>query len=171
MAQTASQNKDLNTVEKITEAYFTRISGDAGQADWDDFGSLFLPTIQLNAIGINNKGENIFYPQDLNAFTQHMQEYTRKSGFFQYCSDRVLTRYARIAQVLCIYESRTSPSGEVIDRGLMSFHLLRHGGRWWIAGGTIEQRNHTAPYPGFPRLAGARSGGQVIKIVLAREDK
>lgn len=139
--------QDIHNVDEITDLYFDRISGQAKQHDWSSFKSLFLPTTQFNAIGINENGENEFYPQSLEEFIQHLKEYTETSGFFQKSLERSKIQYGRMAQMITVYESRNSPSGNIIDRVLISFHLVQKEERWWIASILWNSETKKNPLP------------------------
>ncbi|HYP29305.1 MAG TPA: hypothetical protein VE262_21520 [Blastocatellia bacterium] len=129
----------------VIGAYFRIISGPPGDRDWAGFNSLLLETARFDAVGINEKGENQFFPQSRDQYIRHVSEYVKGQGFFQKEVRRVTTCYARIAHVLSTYESRNEAGGKTIDRGLLSFQMIHEGGRWKIA--HVVWNSETKRYP------------------------
>ena len=132
-------------VGNVVGAYYRIVSGPAGGRDWEQFRTLFTETARLDAVGINEQGQNQFHPQSREEYVDHLGEYLKQYGFFQSEIKRATTCYARIAHVLSTYESRNDRKGKVIDRGVMSFQLIHDAGRWRIA--HVMWNSETREYP------------------------
>jgi hypothetical protein len=131
----AARAADVATAEAIVTALYQVISGPAGQArDWDRFRSLFVPEARLIPT---------FVPQGESAVRDRylsVEDYIRTSGpllvergFFERQVASVAERFESIAHVFSTYESRTTPDGEVFQRGINSIQLIWDGRRWWVA--------------------------------------
>jgi hypothetical protein len=59
----------------------------------------------------------------------------------------VTERFGSIANVFSTYESRRSPEGPVIARGINSLQLFHDGARWWIASATWQDESPRHPIP------------------------
>lgn len=132
-------------ISDVTSAYYRIVSGPSGSRNWDQFRTLSLETARFDAVGINEEGQNQFFPQSGEEYINHMAEYLRKYGFFQSEIKRTTKCYARIAHVFSTYESRNEMKGKVIDRGVMSFQLIHDEGRWRIA--HVMWNSETRGYP------------------------
>jgi hypothetical protein len=133
------------SINRVIDAYYRLISGPAGSRDWDEFTSLFLPTARLDAVGIDERGENHFIPQSKEEYVRHVGAYIREKGFFQSEVKRTTRCYARIGHVFSTYESRNEPGGRVIDRGVFSFQLVYEREAWKIA--HVTWNSETSAYP------------------------
>ncbi|MGZ4815450.1 MAG: hypothetical protein ACXVZV_08580 [Terriglobales bacterium] len=60
---------------------------------------------------------------------------------------RVTERFGNIAHVWSTYESRRTPDGPVIARGINSIELFWDGNRWWIANAIWDQETPTKAIP------------------------
>ena len=113
-------------------AYVALLSALPGTRDWSSFRALFLPAARFSANGIDQNGASQFYPMDIEGYVDHIDEFTAARS----TSDQVGRRsfvHGRSATVLATFQSRLSADGDVIDRGLMSFHLVWHEDAWRIA--------------------------------------
>ena len=134
-------------IGSVTGSYFRIVSGPPGGRDWEQLRALSLETARFDAVGINERGQNEFHPQTREEYVKHLGEYLRKYGFFQSEVKRTVRCYARIAQVFSTYESRNDRRGKVIDRGVMSFHLIHTEGRWKIAHVMWNSETKEQPIP------------------------
>lgn len=120
-------------VDATIDAYFSLLSGPAGERDWQAFRALFLPSARFHAMGIDEKGEPGYFPSVLDGYVHHVAEFVESRGFYQSDDCRRSVIYGRTATVVAAFESRLQPDGDPIDRGVISFHLVAEGGAWRIA--------------------------------------
>lgn len=119
-------------VDQLIDDYYKAVSG-KGDKDFSLLRSLLLPSAQFNAMGINEQGQNQYYPLTLNEYIEHLTPYIKEQGFYQTERYRKADYFNKIAQVWSVYESRNTSDGEIIDRGIYSFHLVQLDGEWKIA--------------------------------------
>ena len=68
-------------------------------------------------------------------------------GFSEREIHRVTQRFGNIAHVWSTYESRRTPEGPVIARGINSIELFWDGKRWWIANAIWQTELPNSPIP------------------------
>lgn len=133
----------------VIEDYFKLLSGSGGKRDWDKFRNLFLPSAQLNAVGINEKGENQFYPVTLDEYIHHVDEYIKTNSYFVREVKREVTfYYSRMANIISVYEASNELEGEIIDRGFISFQLVLDNERWRIVNVLWNSETEADKIPG-----------------------
>lgn len=120
-------------LQQVVDDYFRLVSGPAGERIPDAFTELFAESARLDAIGVDESGRNAYFPQTLTEYIHHVDEYRRAQGFFQVPLSRTTTCHVRAASVDVWFESSNTGGGPIIDRGLISLHLLRSAGAWRIA--------------------------------------
>ena len=121
-------------VDGTIDAYFSLLSGPAGERDWPAFRALFLPTARFHAMGIDEKRQPAYFPTDLDGYVHHVAEFVASRGFYHSDDCRRSVIYGRTATMVAVFESRLEPAGEPIDQGVISFHLVVDDGAWRIAG-------------------------------------
>ena len=60
---------------------------------------------------------------------------------------RTVEQYGDIAHVFSTYQARRTANGPVFMRGINSFQLVRHGGRWWVVSIMWQQETPQRPIP------------------------
>lgn len=127
------------------DAYFSLLSGPAGARDWAAFRALLFPWARFHAMGVDEQGESAFYPQDLDEYVHHIDDFVSTRGFYHRDTCRRTFVAGRTATVVATFESRLEPTGDVIDRGVISFHLVRDQADWRIA--SVLWNSETADSP------------------------
>ena len=128
----AANAADVESIDSIMNAVYDVISGPAGEArDWDRFRSLFIDGARL--IPRSTKapaGAVILSPEDYVARSGPVLE---RDGFFEEEIGRKVDQYGDIAQVFSAYAAkRAADDAEPFMRGINSFQLMKHDGRWWV---------------------------------------
>lgn len=134
-------------IDSLIAIFYRALSG-KGRKNWSPLREICLPTAQFNAMGINLEGRNEWYPnQNLDSYLHHLAPYAEANGFYQTERYREVQYFNKIAQVWSAYESRNTPDGEIIDRGMYSFQLVEMEGSWKIANvlWNSETEEHPAP--------------------------
>ncbi|MCO6478829.1 MAG: hypothetical protein J5I94_19500 [Phaeodactylibacter sp.] len=116
-------------IDSLIDKYYRSVSGQ-GEMDWAPLREICLESTQFNAMGINEEGENQYYPTTLESYIEHLGPFVEEYGFYQKEIFRSVNHYNRIAQVWSVFESYYEPGGEQIDRGIYSFQLVQLGGEW-----------------------------------------
>lgn len=118
-------------IDSLIDAYYRAVSG-KGEMDWAPLRAICLENAQLNAMGINEEGENQYYPTTLESYIEHLGPFIEENGFYQKEVFRKIDYYNRIAHAWSVFESYYEPGGELIDRGIFSFQLAELDGQWKI---------------------------------------
>ena len=125
---------DRDDIQAVLHEYFALLTGPAGQdRDWNRFDALFLSTARIHAIGVNVEGENELFPQTVDEYTHHIMEYVAGTGYYHQAEGWDIRCEGRLADAVARFESANHPTGPVIDRGEIRFHLLRKDEAWRIA--------------------------------------
>jgi hypothetical protein len=128
-ARVPAEPADVASIDAILAAVYDVISGPAGKRrDWDRMRSLFTQDARMMPLG--PRGLRIGGVEDYIAVSGPLLE---SQGFIEREIGRVTEEYGGIAHVFSAYEARAVAGGPVIMRGINSFQLVRHGGRWWVA--------------------------------------
>lgn len=118
-------------IDSLIDKYYLAVSG-KGEMDWSLLREICLESTQLNAMGVNEQGENQYYPTTLESYIEHLGPFIEEYGFYQKEVFREVDYYNRIAQVWSAFESYYEPGGELIDRGIFSFQLAELDGQWKV---------------------------------------
>jgi hypothetical protein len=149
----AANPADVASVDAIMAAVYDVISGPAGQRrDWNRMRSLFTANARLmphGARGLRSGGV-----EDYIATSGPLLE---ERGFIERELHRVTEQFGDVAHIFSTYEARQSADGPVILRGVNSFQLVRHGGRWWIVSILWQAETPETPIPAR-YLPGAPAG-------------
>ena len=147
--------EDVASPEALVEAAYASISRRPGENfDWDRMASLFLPSARLVPNTEQTGGE--FRPMSPEEFRRWIDDWYAANapiggpddmGFEERQVHAVVERYGDIAHVMSTYEKRFWGGEEVLGRGINSFQLVRHDGRWWIAGIVWDEEDGAGPIP------------------------
>jgi hypothetical protein len=135
----APRRADVATLDGIVHAYYDVISGPPGQArEWSRDSSLYIADIRFVSMGFAD-GRPVTNVMDHGTYARQSDPYFVKNGFFEQEIHRETRRFGNIAHVFSTYESRNTPDGPVIARGINSLNLFWDGSRWWIASATWDE--------------------------------
>jgi hypothetical protein len=73
--------------------------------------------------------------------------FLEENGFFEREIARRVEQYGDIAHVFSTYETRSRLDGPVTMRGINSFQLVRHAGRWWVVSIMWQSETPQLPIP------------------------
>lgn len=144
-ARPAAAPEDVASIDAIMAAVYDVISGDAGAPrDWDRFRSLFIDGARLIPRSATNpNGAVVLSPED---YVVRGEANFKENGFFESEIGRKTDRYGDIAHVFSAYAAkRSADDAEPFLRGINSFQLLHHDGRWWVV--TIYWQAETPDNP------------------------
>ncbi len=121
--------QDVSSVENISEAMLTSISGEKGQKrDWQRFKNLFLPTAQLNAV-FHRQDSSWVKVNSVEEFIEKAGTWYEDNGFREYLLKNKMDQFGNIAHVFQSYGAEFSGGKET---GINSIQLVYDKGRWWI---------------------------------------
>ena len=135
---------DVASIDAIMRAVYDVISGPAGQKrDWNRMRSLFTSNARLMPLA--KTGLRSGSVEDYIATSGPQLE---QRGFFEREIARRVEQYGDIAHVFSTYDARNAQGGPIIMRGINSFQLVRHGGRWWVVSIMWQAETPEKPIPG-----------------------
>lgn len=142
---------DVSSPQGLVTATYEAIQRAPGEAyDWARFRSLFLP--QATLIPNTEQTGGPFVVHSPGSFMALVDSFTtvggpEDRGFTEEEVHSEVVQYGDIAQVFSTYEKRFWDSDEILGRGINSFQLVRHDGRWWIAGIAWDEETGAGPVP------------------------
>ena len=124
---------DVASIESIMKAYYEVVSGPAGQAaDIARDRSLHHPAAWVAIAGKDSAGKPRVRVMTLAQY--HGRNAPRKEGFFEWETNRVVSRSGNMVHVWSSYASARTAGGEPFTRGVNSVTLFYDGTRWWVMG-------------------------------------
>ncbi|WP_299224959.1 hypothetical protein [uncultured Psychroserpens sp.] len=136
----------VNSIDGILTEMLNIISGEEGKKrDWEAFKNLFLPTATFTVFS-NDKNYDIpIQTANLEDFIESMKDVYYDRGFEEYELGKVVEEYNGLASVFQSFYGKDSEGTE--ERGINSYHLINHKGRWWIANmvWTFESEDYKIP--------------------------
>ena len=134
---------DVSSVDSILHAVYDVISGPAGEKrDWNRMRSLFTADARLMP-----KGSAGLRSGSVENYIAASGPQLEQNGFIEREVARRVEQYGDIAHVFSTYEARNSADGPVILRGINSFQLVRHQGRWWVVSIMWQAESPQNPLP------------------------
>ena len=125
--------EDVATVDGIIKAYYEVVSGPAGERpDMERDRSLHHPQAWVAIAGTDAEGRPVVNVTGLDGY--HGDNEPRQQGFYEWETDRVVSRSGNMVHVWSSYASARSEGGEPYTRGVNSITLFHDGERWWIMG-------------------------------------
>lgn len=139
----AANPADVASVDAIMAAVYDVISGPAGQRrDWNRMRSLFTANARMMPKG--GAGLRSGSVEDYIVSSGPLLE---REGFFEREVARRVEQYGDIAHIFSTYEARQTADGPVFMRGINSFQLVRHSGRWWVVSIMWQAETPQTPIP------------------------
>ena len=146
---------DVATPEAIVTAAYDALSRRPGESsDWPRMLSLFLSEARLIPNTEQTNGEfRVLSPVEFRDWAEAWFAENAPiggpddAGFVEEQVHSVVERYGDVAHVMSTYRARFWDSDEVLGRGINSFQLVRHDGRWWIAGIAWDNEAGAGPIP------------------------
>lgn len=146
---------DVDSPEAIVAAAYDALARAPGAPfQWDRFRSLFLETATLIPNTEQTGGAfRVYSPEGFIAWidaswAEHAPIGSAQDrGFQEEGIHAVVHRYGDVAQVFSTYQKRFWGEERIIGRGINSFQLVRHDGRWWIASIAWDEESGAGPIP------------------------
>ena len=119
---------DVASLDAIMRAVYDVISGPPGaKRDWNRMRSLFTSNARLMPLAANGLRSGT-----VDDYISSSGPSLERDGFFEQEIARKVEQYGDIAHVFSTYQARRTADGPVFLRGVNSFQLVRHNGRWWV---------------------------------------
>ncbi len=145
-AQSKDYTTDVKSVDAIMKAIYDVISGDAAtKRDWVRFHNLFASDAKLIPTSKSQDGtigSRYWTPQEYEEmFTAN------RTAFFERELYRKTEAYGNIVHVLSTYETKNEIDGDVTNRGINSFQILKGKDRYYIMSIFWSAENDGYPLP------------------------
>lgn len=155
LAQPAARPADVESPEALVAAAYAALGRAPGAPfQWDRFRGLFLPQATLIPNTEQTGGAvQVFSPEAFIAwidasYAEHAPIGSENDkGFAEEAVHTVVHRYGDVAQAFSTYQKRFWNDDHILGRGINSFQLVHHDGRWWIASIAWDEENGAGPIP------------------------
>lgn len=144
----AARPADVASLDGIVAAYYDVISGPPGQPrQWARDRTLYWPGIRFFSAGAKRDGTPTVHVVSHQEYVDATDADLVKNGFDEHEIHRLTTRIGNIAHVMSTYETRRTPSGPLLARGVNSLDLYWDGTRWWITAASWDDERPGSPIP------------------------
>lgn len=130
--------EDVASPEAIVTATYRSLDRAPGEPfQWDRFRSLYLPDATLIPNTEQTGGDfRVLSPDGFISWIDSVVTIggPNDQGFSEEEVHQIVERYGDVAHVFSTYRKRFWDDDQVLGRGINSFQVVRHDGRWWIAG-------------------------------------
>lgn len=137
--------EDVSSPDTIIKAMYECISGPAGTRNWHRLRSLYLEGARLIPTGKRLHKETGLQVMSIDEWIEDVQDYFAENDFYETEIVRHMDQFGDIIQAFSTYEARNKLEDAPIARGINSFQLLKHEGRWWIV--TVFWSNESKDNP------------------------
>ena len=130
--------EDVSSIDGIIRAYYEVVSGPAGEvADVERDRTLHHPEAWVAIAGKDSSGTPVVNAMTLEEY--HGENRPREQGFWEWETDRTVSRSGNMVHVWSSYASALTEGGEPYTRGTNSVTLFHDGTRWWIMGWMFDE--------------------------------
>lgn len=134
----AADPADVATIDAIITAYYEVVSGPAGALpDVERDLSLHHRDAWVAIAGSGDDGKPTVRVMTLLDF--YGDNAPREEAFWEWETDRVISRSGNMVHVWSAYAAAREPRGEPFDTGTNSITLFRDGSRWYIMGWMFDR--------------------------------
>jgi hypothetical protein len=124
---------DVSSIDGIIRAYYEIVSGPEGEApDAARDRSIHHPDAWVSLAALNAEGQPVVNVITLDEY--HGEGRPRSEGFWEWETDRVVSRSGNMVHVWSSYASARTEGGEPYTAGVNSITLFHDGTRWWVMG-------------------------------------
>lgn len=95
----------------------------------------------------DQSGKAMYRHGTIDSYIQAVGPVFMRSPFYEIELGREVQRFGEIAHVFSAYETRLSPNGPAIERGINSIQLTYTDGRWWIVNILWNAESDKYPLP------------------------
>ncbi len=125
--------EDVSSIDGIIRAYYETVSGPAGESpDAERDQTLHHPEAWVAIAATDSSGKPVVNVITLAEY--YGENSPRRQGFWEWETDRVVSRSGNMVHVWSSYASARTEGGEPYAHGVNSITLFHDGTRWWIMG-------------------------------------
>jgi len=139
--------EDVASLDGLMHAYYDVVSGPANTPrNVERDLSLHHPGAQMVVPDRDSKGQLMLHRFNVREFHEWgASVYT--PGFFESEVRREVLNFGRLTHVWSTYQTRRTPTGPVIARGINSIQVYFDGDRYWITSETWDSERADNPIP------------------------
>lgn len=146
---------DVASPDAIVDAAYGALMRAPGENfQWDRFRSLFLPQALLIPNTEQTGGTfRTLSPEEFIAWIDGWYAENapiggpNDKGFAEEAVHNEVHRYGDVAQVFSTYQKHFWDDDQILGRGVNSFQLVYHEGRWWIVSIVWDEESGAGPIP------------------------
>nr|WP_294943605.1 hypothetical protein [uncultured Mucilaginibacter sp.] len=139
---------NVSTLDGIMKAYYDVVTVKKGdKPSYQRDSSLHIPDPRCGAVRTKKDGSKVFDYMTLKEFHKRSDEFLTQEGFVETEIGRKVEQFGNIYHVWSTYESRNTPDGPVIERGINSIEMYNDGKRFWIIAWYFDEESKTNPIP------------------------
>lgn len=143
----AADPKDVGTIDGLMRAFYEVISGPAGQPrQWARDRTLYVPGVRFFMLSEKN-GKPVANVVDHQQYVDGSDRGMVARGFSEREIHRRVERFGNVAHIWSTYETRTTPDGPLLGRGINSLQLYWDGTRWWVTSVAWDDERPDNPIP------------------------
>lgn len=136
---------DVETIDGLMKAVYEIVSGKKGEPrQWERDRYIHHPKA-VYSFPPRGGGKQLVYT--LKEFHALTDDVTNKEDFFEYEIARKVTTFGNMATIWSSYETRESPNGPAVARGINSIQVYFDGDRWWITSFAFDRESTENPLP------------------------
>jgi len=139
---------NVSTLDGIMKAYYDVVTVKKGEKPvYQRDSSLHIPDPRCGMVRTKKDGSKVFDYMTLKEFHKRSDEFLTSEGFVEKEIGRKVEQFGNIYHVWSTYESRNTPDGPVIERGINSIEMYNDGKRFWIIAWYFDEESKTNPIP------------------------
>ena len=145
---TTKYNDNVSTLNGIIKAYYDVVTVKKGEKpSYERDSLLHWPGVVVGSAGVGKNGKPTFHSMSLKRFHELSDPGLERDGFYEKEISRKVEQFGSIYHVWSTYESRNTPTGPIIERGINSIELYNDGTRFWILGWFFDSERKGNPIP------------------------
>lgn len=138
----------VGTLNGIMKAYYDVVSTKKGVLpSYSRDSCLHIPDARCGMIVSKKDGSKSLTYISLKEYHRRSDASLAKDGFSEKEIGRKVEQFGNIYHVWSTYESRNTPTGPIIERGINSVELYNDGKRFWIISWYFDNESKTNPLP------------------------
>jgi len=139
---------NVSTLDGIMKAYYDVVTVKKGEKpSYERDSLLHFGNVQVGWVHRSQNGKMVFKYVSLKEFHRLSDNGAAAQGFYEKELSRKVEKFGSLYHVWSTYESRTTSTGPIIERGINSIELFYDGTRFWILGWFFNAERKDNPIP------------------------
>jgi hypothetical protein len=139
---------NVSTLDGIMKAYYDVVTIKKGdKVSYERDSLIHWPNVNVGWVQPGKNSKPAFRYVSLKEYHRLSDAYLEKDGFFEKEISRKVEHFGGIYHVFSTYQSKNTPGGKVIERGINSVELFFDGTRFWILGWFFDSESKKNPIP------------------------